>query len=47
MLDLKNDQIMRWALSLQGYDYTVKDITGKSNVLADNLSRIVIDRNES
>ena len=43
----KNDQIMRWALALQGHDYTVKDIPGKNNVLADFLSRIVIDPDES
>ena len=43
----KNDRIMRWALALQGYDYTVKDIPGRDNVLADYLSRIVIDSKES
>ena len=35
---LKNDPIMRWALAIQGYDYTVKDIPGKDNVLADCLA---------
>ena len=39
----KNDRIMRWALALQGFNYTVKDIPGNDNVLADYLSRIVID----
>ena len=43
----KNDRIMRWALALQGYDFTVNDIPGKDNVLADFLSRIVIDPDES
>ena len=38
---------MRWALALQGYDNTAKDIPGKDNVLADYVSRIVIDPNES
>ena len=45
--EFKNDRIMRWALALQGYDYTVKDIAGKDNVVADFLSRIVIDPDES
>ena len=43
----KNDRIMRCALALQGYDYIVKDIPEKDNVLADYLSRIVIDPDES
>ena len=36
----RNDRIMRWALALQGYDYTVKDIPGKDNVAADYLTHI-------
>ena len=43
----KNDRIMRWALALKGYDYTVKDIPGKDNVLTDYLNRIVIDPDKS
>ena len=35
----QNDRIMRWALALQGYDYTVQDIPGKDNVASDYLSR--------
>ena len=35
----RNDRTMRWGLALQGYDYTVKDISGKDNVVADYLSR--------
>ena len=33
----RNDRVMRWALALQGYDYTVKDIPGKDNVVASGL----------
>ena len=28
----QNDCKMQWALALQGYDYTVQDISGKNNV---------------
>ena len=38
----KNDRILRWSLSLQGYDFVVKDIAGKENVMADYLSRIIV-----
>ena len=34
---------MRWALALQKCDYTVKDIPGKDNAVADYLSRLVVD----
>ena len=37
----QNDRMMRWALSLQGYDYTVQDIPEKKNVAADYLSRVM------
>ena len=37
----QSDRIMRWALALQGYDYTVQDIPGKDNVAADNLSHVL------
>ena len=37
----QNDRIMRWALAVQGYDYTVQDIPGKDNVEADYLSRVM------
>ena len=37
----QNDRIMRWALALQGYDYIVQDISGKDNVAADYLSRLM------
>ena len=37
----QNDRIMRWALALQGYDYTVQDIPEKDNVAADYLSRVM------
>ena len=39
----RNDRIMRWALALQGYDYTVKNIPDKDNVVADYLSLLVVD----
>ena len=45
--EFKNDRIMHWTLALHRYDYTAKDISGKDNVLADYLSRIVIDPDES
>ena len=37
----QNDRIMLWALALQGYDYTVQDISEKDNVAADYLSRMM------
>ena len=39
----RNDRIMRWKLALPEYDYTVKDIPGKDNIVADYLSRLVVD----
>ena len=38
----RNDRIMRWTLALQEYDYTVKNIRGKDNVVPDYLSRLVL-----
>ena len=35
-----NARVQRWRLKLQGYDYTIKHIVGKSNVIADSLSRL-------
>ena len=43
----KNDRIISWALVFQGYDYTVKGIPGKDNMLADYINRIVMDSEES
>ena len=37
----QNDRIMRWALALQGCDYTVQDIPGKDNEAADCLSCVM------
>lgn len=35
----KNNRILGWSLAIQGYQFTVKEIAGKDNVLADILSR--------
>ena len=37
----QNNQIMRWALPLQGYDYKIRSIPGKDNIVADYLSRMI------
>jgi len=39
----KSPKLMRWALALQQYDVTFGYKTGKSNVAADCLSRMVSD----
>ena len=39
----QNDRILRWALTLQAYDYRVEDIPGKDNVVVDYLSRMNVD----
>ena len=39
----KSPKLMRWALALQQYDVTFQYKTGKSNVAADCLSRMVSD----
>ena len=36
----ENNRVMRWALKLQSYRYTVEDIPGRDNVGADLLSRV-------
>lgn len=41
----KNQKILRWRLDLENYDYDVKYKEGKSNVVADALSRMPIDIN--
>jgi hypothetical protein len=35
----KNSRLMRWALSLQGYDFVIEYIKGSDNLLADLFSR--------
>ena len=36
-----NKRILRWSIFLQGFNYEIKHIRGKSNVIADALSRAV------
>ena len=40
----KNARIMRWALALQEYSFTVEPLPGSQNVLADLLSRTDMDQ---
>ena len=42
-----NSRLMRWALSLQEFQYTVQPIEGVNNTLADLLSRSQFDQNLS
>ena len=35
----KNQRLLRWSLTLQGYDLDIRHIPGKENVIADALSR--------
>jgi hypothetical protein len=35
----KNNRLLRWALMLQEFNFTVEPISGQSNVFADLLSR--------
>ena len=39
----QNNRIMQWALTLQEYDYTMKNIPGNDNVIANYLSHLVVD----
>ena len=36
-----NSRIMRWALYLQNYRFSIKAVKGKDNVIADYLSRVI------
>jgi len=38
-VNTSNPRIMRWGLMLQGYQYRLKYVPGKENVMADFLSR--------
>ena len=40
----KNSRLMRWALSLQAYDFTVEYVKGSENFLADMLSRSPLEK---
>lgn len=46
---LRNKRLTRWALALQEFDFTIEHVPGKTNVIADALSRspIGIEREES
>lgn len=39
----KNQRLMRWSLELQEHNIVIKHIKGKENIIADALSRIVVD----
>ena len=39
----KNSRLMRWALSLQAYDFTIEYVKGSENFLADMLSRYPLE----
>lgn len=41
----KNPKILRWRLDLENYDYEIKYREGKSNVVADALSRMPVETN--
>lgn len=34
-----NQKLLKWSLVLQDFDFTMKHISGKSNIVADKLSR--------
>ena len=36
-----NDRVLRWTLALQEYDYRLQDISGKDNIVADYLNRVI------
>ncbi|KAJ1197815.1 hypothetical protein NDU88_001663 [Pleurodeles waltl] len=42
-LDLISVRISRWVVSLQDYDYTVRDVPGAYNKVADCLSRLSVE----
>jgi hypothetical protein len=42
----KNSRVMRWALSLQEFKFTVEPISGSNNVFADLLSRAETETEE-
>lgn len=39
----KNQRLMRWSLELQEHNIVIKHIKGRENIIADALSRIVVD----
>ena len=39
----KNSRLMRWALSLQTFDFVIEYVKGSENFLADMLSRSPVD----
>ena len=42
--NFKNSRIMRWALSLQEFNFEVLPVSGQANVFADLLSRSAVDQ---
>ena len=42
-----NSKLAKFALQLQGYDLTIKHRSGKTNLAADDLSRVEVQPNQT